>query len=157
VTAEERPERRAEIRSPALGDVRTLRSFRCQSFGEPWSALVEEMIRDLLPSVLEQGDVEAAGLWLDAQLAGVTAWRIDVVRRQCRCVLVAVGLGQRRRGYGRILKQTVLDAARSAGADVVVSQVHWDNDAMIELNVALGANVEELPGDRDFCLCVIAV
>lgn len=131
--------------------------FRCRSFGEPWSEVVEEMVCGQLAAELESGDVSAMGLWAGDVLAGVAAWRVDRTVRMCRAILVAVATGHRRRGYGRILKGAVVDAARSAGAVAVVSSVHWDNDAMIELNVALGGNVEVIPGDRDFCRCVIPI
>jgi hypothetical protein len=48
-----------------------------------------------------------------------------------------------------------VDRARRSGAVAVVSEVHWDNDPMIELNAQLGANVEQIEGDTDHCLCVI--
>jgi hypothetical protein len=53
------------------------------------------------------------------------------------------------------VKAAVIDAARRAGAVAVVSVVDWGNDPMIELNVAFGANVEAVPGDRDYCRCTI--
>ena len=76
---------------------------------------------------------------------------------RCRSILLVVRIGRWRRGYGRLLKQAVVDAARRAGARVVVSVVHFDNDPMIELNVAFGANVETIPGDSDHLLCVIPI
>jgi hypothetical protein len=49
----------------------------------------------------------------------------------------------------------VVAEARRAGAAAVASVVHWDNDGMIALNASLGANVERIPGELDYCLCVL--
>ena len=103
-------------------------------------------------------EVEALGLWLGDELVGVIAWRRARERPEVvRCSLLAVRTGFVRRGYGRRLKQALLERARQEGARAVESIVHYDNDAMIGLNVGLGANVERIPGDPDYVVCVIAL
>lgn len=72
-------------------------------------------------------------------------------------MLLAVRTGQRRQGIGTLLKGTVLSEARAAGVGVVVSQVHWDNEAMIALNARFGANIEQIAGDAEYCRCVITI
>ena len=130
-----------------------LRAFTCRNYDEPWSDVVQAMIRDDLADALGVGVVHGVGLWRDGRLVALAAWRLrDAV---CHCSLVAVANGHRRRGHGRRVKAAVIAAARRAGAVAVVSMVDWGNDPMIELNVALGANVEAVPGDRDYCRCTI--
>lgn len=131
-----------------------LAEFRCRGFREPWSELIEEMVHHLAGALVSSAGVRAAGVWSGDVLAGVAAWRVqpDGV---CRSILVAAG--SRRLGYGRRLKQEVLAAARRAGAVRVDSQVHVDNDAMIDLNVGLGATVHRIRGDQDHLLCRIVV
>jgi GNAT superfamily N-acetyltransferase len=121
--------------------------------------VVEEMVRDLLLDAVIAGDCQAVGAWDGHELCGVAAWRIETSARllRCRSILLAVRTGRRRMGYGRALKKAVVADARRAGASAVISLVHFDNDPMIELNVALGANVERIPGDPDHLLCVLPV
>ena len=139
-------------------DAAALQGFSCRTFREPWSDLVEEMIRGPLPDALADGNVEGVGAWVEGRLSGVAAWRFDDGQpRYCHCFIVAVRTGARRRGIGRALKQAVLARATAIGAAAVVSEVHWDNDAMIELNVQLGANVEQIDGDPEYLRCIIAL
>lgn len=100
------------------------------------------------------GAVDGLGLWRDDELVGVAAWQPDPDEPD---VVVSVLLAVRyvRRGYGRLLKAALLDRAREIGATAVRSRVHFDNDAMIELNVRLGANVERIDGDDEYLACVI--
>jgi GNAT superfamily N-acetyltransferase len=145
-----------DLRELTSRDAVALAAFSCHQYRAPWSDEIEAMVRTALAAELEAGGVEALGLWSGAVLVGVVAWRIDSsVPGRCRCLLLAVRRGQLRRGLGRRLKEAVLDRARACGAAVVLSEVHWDNDAMIELNVSLGANVERIAGDPDHVLCVI--
>lgn len=144
------------LRELSADDEPALTTFSCRHFRQPWTEVVEEMIRERLAHALRVGDAQAVGLWRDDELLGIAAWRIDPDDPSlCRSILVAVAHGNARRGYGRILKEAVLERARLAGAVVVVSIVHWDNDAMIRLNESLGANVERIPGDQDHCRCII--
>jgi GNAT superfamily N-acetyltransferase len=119
------------------------------------------MVRVHLADALEDGGVDALGLWVDGQLAGLVAWRVEPAGPSgtsiCRSIVLAVQNGHVRRGYGRRLKEDMIERAREDGAAAVVSIVHWDNNAMISLNVVLGANVERIDGDPDHCNCVIAL
>jgi predicted N-acetyltransferase YhbS len=146
-----------EIRALTPADRPTLARFTCRGYGEPWSDVIEEMVHDHLADALDASDLIALGLWDGAQLCAVVAWRLDQPARICRVALLAVQNGQRRKGLGRRLKEEVVERARQSGALAVVSVVHWENDPMIELNAALGANVERIDGDPDHCLCVIAL
>jgi hypothetical protein len=53
------------------------------------------------------------------------------------------------------LKQYVVNAARAADADAVVSLVHRDNEAMLAINLAFGARF--VVDDAEHFLCVIAL
>lgn len=152
--------------SPAAGDVslrhlteadsEAFASFSCKGYRQPWTEELERAIRDGLGDALRLGALSAIGLWRDATLAGIAAWEISSTPTTiCHCHLVAVGNGYQRQGLGRMLKEAVLGEATKAGACAVTSFVHWDNQAMIELNHRLGANVEAIPGDVDYCLCTI--
>jgi len=90
------------------------------------------------------------------QLQGVAAWRIHRVSQPvlCRGDIVAVAIGAQRNGFGRLLKEAMLAAARAEGAVAVSSVVHRQNTAMLRLNQQLGTVVEALPDDPDDCLCV---
>ena len=51
----------------------------------------------------------------------------------------------------------MIELARAAGAVAIVSDVHWDNDAMLRLNQSFGANLERVAGDDEFARCVISL
>jgi GNAT superfamily N-acetyltransferase len=144
-----------ELRPITSGDRAALVRFNCRGYGEPWTEVIEEMVNHHLADALETNGLTALGLWRDGNLCAVAAWRLDVPSRICRVALLAVQSGNRRKGLGRRLKEEVLGRARQSGAIAVVSVVHWDNDPMIELNVQLGANIEQIDDDTDHCLCVI--
>ena len=143
------------IRPLTAADEAALSTFTCLTYKEPWTAPVQEMIRDRLSENLAIGAVYAVGVWADEDLRGLAAWKYE--GDICHSILLAVRVGQRRRSIGSLLKEAVLSEARSAGATVVVSEVHWDNEAMIELNATLGANIERIPGDPEYCRCVVSL
>jgi len=143
------------LRPLTAADGPALRTFSCRGWREPWTDIAEEMIRDHLEGALALGDVDTVGAWQGTDLVGVAVWRIRGER--CTSVVLAVANGHRRRGLGRSLKLAVIAAARSARANVVVSQVHWDNEPMLFLNRLMGANIERIPGDDEYCLCIIPI
>jgi ribosomal protein S18 acetylase RimI-like enzyme len=143
------------IRPLTAADEAALSTFTCVTYKEPWTALVQEMIRDHLAENLAIEAVSAVGAWVDDDLRGVAAWRYE--GNICHSIVLAVRVGQRRQGIGSLLKKTLLSEARAAGATALVSQVHWDNEAMIELNASFGANVERIEGDAEYCRCVISI
>lgn len=135
-----------------------LAAFSCANYRMPHTAVVEELVRERLTAErTTDRALKAVGAWT-ASLDGLAVWRIesgDVTI--CRSILLAVRNGARKRGLGSLLKRTVIDAARAAGAIAVVSHVHWDNDPMLNLNIRFGANIERIPGDRDYARCTIPV
>jgi GNAT superfamily N-acetyltransferase len=149
------PSARPVIRALTTADEPSLLTFTCVNYREPWTALVQEMIRKPLAGNIAIGAVSAVGAWIGDDLCGVAAWRYE--GEICHSVVLAVRTGQRRQGIGSLLKDAVLSEARAAGAAVVVSVVHWDNEAMIELNARLGASIERIPADDEYCLCVVAL
>jgi ribosomal protein S18 acetylase RimI-like enzyme len=143
------------VRPLTAADEAALSTFTCLTFKEPWTVPVQEMIRERLAENLAIGAVSAVGAWVDDDLRGVAAWKVE--GSICHSVLLAVRTGQRRRGIGSLLKEAVLSEARAAGAAAIVSTVHWDNEAMIALNASFGANVERIEGDLEYCRCVVEV
>lgn len=141
------------VRPLTAADEAALSTFTCLTYKEPWTVPVQEMIRDHLAGNLAIGAVSAVGAWVDDDLRGIAAWKVE--GSICHSVLLAVRTGQRRRGLGSLLKEAVLSEARAAGAAAVVSMVHWDNEAMVELNVRFSANIERIEGDAEYCRCVI--
>lgn len=133
-----------------------LAAFPCARYDAPWTDDVEYMVQEMLAGALETGEVHALGLWRDDLLVGVVAWTWPTNDPTvARCGLLAVRTGHVRRGYGTWLKRALLDRARAVGATEVVSRVHFDNDAMFELNRGLGASIERDEGDHDYLICVI--
>jgi GNAT superfamily N-acetyltransferase len=116
------------------------------------------MVRERLADALEvDPGLLAVGLWHGFTLCGVAAWRRPDADGVSFSPLVATRTGHSRRGYARILKEQVVKAARDAGAIVVVSTVHWDNEAMMQLNIDLGAWLDPIPGDDEYCRCIIPI
>jgi GNAT superfamily N-acetyltransferase len=147
------------IRGLTPADRPALESFSCARLGEPWAEAVQHAIRTDLPAQLAAGLVSAVGLFDDGagMLCGVAAWRTyDVITPVlCRADIVAVAVRERRKGYGRALKEALIAEAKTAGAAAVSSIVHRDNTAMLDLNRHLGAVFERIPDDDDHCRCVI--
>jgi GNAT superfamily N-acetyltransferase len=146
------------IRALTAADRATLAGFTCARLGEAWAEAVQETIRHDLADQLAAGATSAVGLFdQDGALCGVAAWRIyDVMPPLlCRSDVIAVAVRHRRKGYGRALKQAVIDEAKAAGAVAIASIVHRDNASMLALNRQLGATVEDNPEDAEHCRCVI--
>ncbi|MGH9228631.1 MAG: GNAT family N-acetyltransferase [Acidimicrobiales bacterium] len=146
------------IRALTAADRAALAGFTCARLGEAWAEAVQETIRHDLADQLAAATVSAVGLFdEDGVLCGVAAWRIyDVMPPVlCRSDIVAVAVRQQRKGYGRALKQAVIDEARAAGAVAVASIVHRNNTAMLALNRRLGATIEYNPEDPENCRCAI--
>lgn len=146
------------VRALTAADRAALAGFTCARLGEAWAEAVQETIRKDLVDHIASGAVSALGLFDDeGALCGVAAWRTyDVMRPVlCRSDIVAVAVRERRKGYGRALKEAVINDARATGAVAVSSIVHRDNTAMIALNARLGATVEAIPDDPEHCRCMI--
>jgi ribosomal protein S18 acetylase RimI-like enzyme len=141
------------IRPLTAANEPSLATFTCANYREPWTVPVQDMVREGLAGNLAIGAVRAVGAWVGDELKGVAVWRID--GNLCHSILLAVSVGYRRRGVARALKSIVLSDAVGSGAVAAVSDVHWDNEAMIALNVEHGATVERIPGDLDYCRCII--
>jgi hypothetical protein len=69
--------------------------------------------------------------------------------------IVATAHGYQRRGIALSLKRYVLALAREASVPEVLSNVHFDNDAMQKLNAKLGAQTRMDPNDRHSMICRI--
>lgn len=131
-------------------------AFTCRRYRQPWTYAVEEMVRDLVHGELVVGTIEGIGLWAGDELIGLAVWQVaQNPPGWFKSVLVAVASGHQGHGHARLLKQAVLDGARLRKAAVVVSEVHWDNAAMLHLNASFGASIERIPGDWEMCRCVI--
>ena len=118
---------------PNLRDLRAsaapaLARFECRSFGEPWSAQVQEQIREKLPDAIARSATNGIGLWSDSgQLVGVVAWQqVDGDPDVAVIPVLAVAVGRHRLGYGRTLKTEVLARAGRAGCVMALSSVHED-------------------------------
>lgn len=144
-----------EVRRVTAADHDALARFSCRSWAHPWTDEIETSIHHLADE-LERSDIlNAWGIWAGEDLLAVVVWRIAPGTPLCQSLILAVQTGHRRRGYGRTLKQLELDEARQAACTAVISKVHWDNGPMMNLNKALGANVERITGDRDYAYCII--
>ena len=115
------------------------------------------MVHDLASEMELTDDLEAWGLWVGHELAGIVAWRLQADVGICRSILLAVDRRHRRRGYGRRLKEMELECARGAGARAVVSLVHFENVPVIQLNWSLGGTFSHPAGDPDHFHCIIAL
>ena len=139
------------------GDAPALARFECRSFGEPWSAQVQELIRNELPEAIARGVTNGIGLWSDAgELVGVVAWlQMDGNPDVASIPVLSVAVGHHRQGYGLTLKTEVLARARRAGCVVALSSVHEDNEPMLRLNQRLGARLERDPAHPTYLDCTI--
>lgn len=147
-----------QIRPLGEADRTALTTFACARLGEPWAEAVQQSIRDDLSDELAEGRISAVGLFEDTRLCGVAVWRIfPGTPILCRAYTIAVAVGAQRKGYGRELKQAVLEAARLAGAVAVSSIVDRRNIAMLRLNEALGARIEYREDEPDTCYCFITL
>lgn len=84
---------RPVVRPLTAADEAALSTFTCLTYKEPWTAPVQEMIRDHLAGNLAIGAVSAVGAWVGDDLRGVAAWRYD--GNICHSVVLAVRVGQR--------------------------------------------------------------
>ena len=78
------------------GDTEALAGFECWSFGEPWTAVVQEQIRGQLPEAIATGAANGIGIWSDGgQLLGVAAWLRDAQQPERALIpVLAVAVGQ---------------------------------------------------------------
>lgn len=149
-----------EIRALTKDDRTAIEAFTCARPGQPWTEDVEEEIRQNLTDQVESGEVSAVGIFDDeGSLRGVAAWRVRVWdgRVDCRGDTVAVAIASQGQGYGRRLKQAMIDAAKAAGATVLISVVHSQNTAMLSLNRKFGARVECKGEEEPACQCWIGL
>lgn len=144
-----------EVRPVTAADHDTLATFSCRSWAHPWTDEIEASIHHLADELALTESVVARGIWNGDDLLAVVAWRMVPQTPLCQSLVLAVETGHRRRGYGRRLKQIEIEEARRASCTAVISKVHWDNGPMMELNKALGANVERINGDGAYAYCII--
>jgi RimJ/RimL family protein N-acetyltransferase len=133
-----------------------LEVFACRDFSQPWTDVVEEVVRGQLADELAHGTVAALGAFDDDQrLVGVAAWKPPDERGIVQNVVCAVAFGFQRRGVGTELKRNVLREGVALRAIAVVSEVHVDNDAMLAVNTKLDAVLTHDPDDQRYLICVI--
>jgi ribosomal protein S18 acetylase RimI-like enzyme len=127
------------LRPIQVEDASACARFSCRGYREPWSVAVEEVIREHLVDLVLANYNEALGLWSGSRLAGVVSWTVhhgDPIVFEIG--VLATNDGFRRRGVATTLKRAVLDRARQAGAALVLSEVHIDNEGMQVVNEKLG-------------------
>jgi len=149
--------RLAEVTDAARAE---LAAFACARYREPWSEVVEQAIRRELAGELEAGTSRAIGLWAEDDLVAVAAFRIvdsPMFPKACRVNLLAVRTDHQGRGRGRVLKEAVIDVARTEEAMAVASRVDRRNTRMLQLNLALGARVDPIEGAEDEVICTIPI
>lgn len=91
-----------------------------------------------------------------SDLRGLITWaEYEEDRRLWEVVIVATDIRWRRQGIARGLKDHLLDLAKSKRILSVVSRVHRDNQAMINLNEEFGAftkvDPDDIHGELFFC------
>jgi predicted GNAT superfamily acetyltransferase len=117
------------------------------------------MVRERLADALEGGYATGLGAWNDDDiLVGVAAWApMPDEPSAWYSQVLAVRFGHMRRGVGKALKVAMIERARAARIDLIISRIHQDNDAIRSLNEGLGARTTRPKGDRDHLLCTLPV
>jgi RimJ/RimL family protein N-acetyltransferase len=146
---------RITFRRLETSDRGALNAFACRDFSQPWTDVVEEVVRERLADELAHGTVAALGAFDDQYLVGVAAWKPPDEHGIVQNVLCAVAFGYQRRGVGTKLKRNVLREAAALRAMSVVSEVHVDNAAMLAVNTKLDAVLTHDPDDQRYLICVI--
>jgi hypothetical protein len=128
--------------------------FRCTVFRRRWTRDIEDTIRDLADSLEADPKLKALGYIQDGKLLSLIVWN-EVARERWRIAILATAtaIGARRRGYAEQLKRTLLSRALAEGVLIVESDVHVENDWMLDLNTKLGADMTRT--GRDYMLCTI--
>jgi ribosomal protein S18 acetylase RimI-like enzyme len=104
----------------------------------------------------DESSVEALGLFEEQDLCAVAAWSPTTETPGIsQHHVLAVRNGRKRRGSGERLLREVLERARAAGADAVVSLIHVENEPMLILSGRFGAETSTDPRDLDYRLCTI--
>lgn len=146
------------FRDLGQGDSDAIAAFRCAVSGQPWTGATEQQITEYLAFALEQGDVEAIGLFDGDTLCGLVAWAIDPYDpSRWRCTTLAVARGYKRHGHATRLKHEMLARAEQRGARTITSVVHRENDAVFAVNQKLGGVFAPDPENLDYFVCVIAL
>jgi GNAT superfamily N-acetyltransferase len=134
-------------------------AFECAVYREPWTEIIEEMVRDHLADALDRGVTEGIGARNEhGVLVGVAAWARDPENAAVWLSrLIAVRWGHHGRKIGRRLKSEVLTRAQREGVGLLVSRIHEDNEAMRRVNELLGGRTTRPPGEREYLMCTIPV
>ena len=146
------------IRRLDVADTVALRRFKCHQQNQ-WTKHVQRTIRrdivDLVNGALiDETAATAFGGFMYGELVAVAAWVSD---EYFSVLCLATSSEYQGRGYGRQLKEYVLQTAAELGFDQVFSLVHRANFAMLAINIKLGAWIEPDNLDSDFSVCVIDV
>lgn len=142
-----------------LGDVDApaLRALACVNSKRDWEMATQEMVSVWLPDMLGEGRVAAAGGFEDDELVAVVSWASTDRDDTWVCLVLAVRLGRQRRGAGRLMKQYLIEQARSHGIRAIRSVVHRDNKAVWALNERLGGRFATDDPYKLWYQCVVPV
>lgn len=154
------------FRPAAPNDAEPLRTFSCADQGLRYTREVEQLIHSDVADEVAAGSSDThvdiatddAGV-----IVGVITYghapldgAVDVDNALFIYVL-AVHPDHRRRLIGTLLKQRVLDAARSQQLSAVVSQVHRRNRPMQQLNATLDVVAAADPTDGEYLISVARI
>jgi GNAT superfamily N-acetyltransferase len=153
-----------------------LEGFACSTLDTPWSVGIEQMVCDHLPDALENPGapgalpIKALGLWVGERLVAVDAWKPERDPVVCATfpgevvwlnVVLATHVDFWHQGFGRHLKETVIQEARKRGVVAITSVVSWENTAMGSLNQKLGGVeteiITDVEPDPDLCRCILPI
>lgn len=139
-----------------------LSKFPSRRLGEPWTAVVSDAIRAEVAPLLGN-QFRGVGLFVGSGLRAVAIWRVPSLYgyppppSSWEICYLASHSSYPRQGYAHRLKVEVLQRARAEGIEQVISNVGWDNAAMLSLNDKLHARRSRIAGDDEFALCVCIV
>ncbi len=118
------------IRPLVEADLTRVVQIERAAFTDPWS-------RRAFEELMAQPQLRAVALDApDGRLAGYALY--SLVAGEGEILNLAVDPAARRRGYGRLLLETVLEALRAAGASAVYLEVRQSNAAAIQLYTGAG-------------------
>lgn len=143
-----------QIRPAQSSDASALLKFSCKNPNQKWTGSVEASIRSEVAAAVADSDPEVIVFVaeVDDALVGVVAAVRTEGDNNFSIPALAVTHEWRHRGIGTALKQEVLGLCTDG--QIVVSEVHRRNTAMIALNTKLNASAATDPADGNYLLTV---